>query len=186
MGTETKAPTVREAVGVFHDAKSFQAAVDELMSSGFDRSELSLVAGQSAVEEKLGHMYEKVEDLEDDPGVPSRAFAGVEAVGDAQGALIASLTYLGAVAATGAVVASGGALATVIGAAVASGGIGAAIGTVLARIVGHNHAEYLQQQLDRGGILLWVRTRNPEREARATAILRKHSAHDVHVHGLRG
>jgi len=45
----TKA-TVREAVGVFHDEKSLQGAVDELLIAGFDRSKLSLLADQAAVE----------------------------------------------------------------------------------------------------------------------------------------
>jgi hypothetical protein len=46
--------TIREAVGVFHDPASLQEAIDELLSSGFDRAELSLLAGEHAVEEKLG------------------------------------------------------------------------------------------------------------------------------------
>jgi hypothetical protein len=34
----------------------------------------------------------------------------------------------------------------------------------------------------RGGLVLWVRCRDKAREAAAVKILRKHSAHDVHVH----
>src|SRR5690606_35525505 len=49
--------TVRDAVGVFHDEKALQAAVDELLIAGFDRSKLSLLADQDAVERKLGHLY---------------------------------------------------------------------------------------------------------------------------------
>ena len=37
---------IREAVGVFHDEKSLQAAVDALLIVGFDRSDLSLLAGR--------------------------------------------------------------------------------------------------------------------------------------------
>ena len=49
--------TIREAVGVFHDPASLQEAIDELLSSGFDRAEVSLLAGEHAVEEKLRHRY---------------------------------------------------------------------------------------------------------------------------------
>ena len=42
----------------------------------------------------------------------------------------------------------------------------------------------LQEQLDRGGLLLWVRTWDKDREKRAVDILNKHSGHDVHVHGV--
>jgi hypothetical protein len=105
----TKA-TVREAVGVFHDEKSLQAAVDELLIAGFDRSKLSLLADQHAVEKKLGHLYDKVSDLEEDPAVPSRAFVGVDSRTEAKGAMIGGLAYVGAVASAGLVVASEGTL----------------------------------------------------------------------------
>ena len=88
MLSENTQHLVREAVGIFDNAQSLQAAADELMSSGFDRACLSLVAGHQAVEEKLGHMYEKVDNLEDDPAVPRKAFAAIESLGDAEGAII--------------------------------------------------------------------------------------------------
>jgi hypothetical protein len=39
-------------------------------------------------------------------------------------------------------------------------------------------------QIDNGGLLLWVRTRDVEAEVRAVDILTKHSSRDVHVHTL--
>ncbi len=57
---------VKEAVAVFDNVKQLQDAIDELESSGFDRAEISLLASSGAVETKLGHMYEKVEELEDE------------------------------------------------------------------------------------------------------------------------
>jgi hypothetical protein len=92
--------------------------------------------------------------------------------------------YVGALAAAGAVVASGGSLGLVLAGAAAAGGAGGAAGAVLAKFIGDKHAEAVQEQLDRGGLLLWVRTREPELEIRAEAILRKHSGQDVHLHEL--
>ena len=43
---------------------------------GFDRSELSLLAGAKTIEQKLGHAYRKIEELEDDPTVPRAAYVG--------------------------------------------------------------------------------------------------------------
>lgn len=183
MGTSAT-KVIREAVGIFEDAKTLQAAVDELESAGFDRAEVSLLAGEETVTEKLGHKYRKAEELEDDPKVPRAAFVSTESIGDAEGGLIGTLLYVGALAAAGAVVASGGALVTVIASAALAGGSGAAIGAVLARMVDRHHADYLQKQLDHGGLLLWVRTRDTVHEVRAVDILRRHSAHDVHVHTI--
>ena len=44
--------TLTEAVAVFHDGAQLQDAVDELLSSGFNQAELSLLASEDAVEEK--------------------------------------------------------------------------------------------------------------------------------------
>ncbi len=44
----------------------------------------------------------------------------------------------------------------------------------------------LQDQLDHGGLLLWVRARDESHEKRATEILAKHSAHDMQVYDLPG
>jgi hypothetical protein len=174
--------TQSEAVGVLDDAGTLQDAIDELLSSGFDRAEISLLASEHAVEEKLGHAYEKVEQLEDDLSIPRTAYISPETTGDAAGGLIGGLFYVGAMAAIGSVVASGGTIAAAITAAAAAGGTGGLVGSILAKWVSDHHARYLQEQLDHGGLLLWVRTRDPEHEQRAVDILSKHSGHDVHVH----
>ena len=51
------AALVREAVGVFDDLESLQAAVDELQSSGFSRTDLSTLARFSLVETQLGRGF---------------------------------------------------------------------------------------------------------------------------------
>ena len=112
MGTNCRRRTTsREAVDVFHDPDSLQAALDQLLSSGFDRRELSLLASERAIEEKLAHRYRKVAELEDDPRVPRVAYVCLESIGDAEGGLIGGLMYIGAVVAGGAMVAPGGTLA---------------------------------------------------------------------------
>ena len=174
-----------EAVAVFESADALQDAIDELLSSGFDRAELSLLAAEGAVEEKLGHLYEKVSELEDDDTVPRDAYVSTESVGDAEGGLIGGLMYVGALAAAVAVVASGGTLAAALAGAAALGGLGGVIGASLAQLIGQRHAQHLQEQLDRGGLLLWVRTRDRAHEKRAVDILSRHSGHDVHLHALQ-
>ena len=81
MPIEQQPRTVREAVGVFDRPEDLQHAIDELLSSGFHRAELSLLAGEHAVEEKLGHRYMKVSALADHPTVPRAAYVSNEAIG---------------------------------------------------------------------------------------------------------
>jgi outer membrane lipoprotein SlyB len=143
-----------------------------------------VLAGEHAVEEKLGHHYRKVAELEDDPRVPRTAYISLESIGDAEGGLIGGLMYIGAVVAGGAVVASGGTLAGAFLAAAMVGSAGGLAGSALAKLIDWHHADYLQRQLDKGGLVLWVHVRDPEHEQRATVILERHSGEDVHVHDL--
>jgi len=46
---------IREAVGVFQTAPQLEAAIEELEENGFDRAEISLLASDDAVRQKLGH-----------------------------------------------------------------------------------------------------------------------------------
>lgn len=184
MTTNEKCSQIREAVGVFGDADSMQHAIEDLLSSGFDRAELSLLASEETVDEKLGHKYNKVAEIEDDATVPRTRYVSPETIGDAKTALIGSLVFVGTFGAVGAIVASGGALAAMITGAALGAGTWGLLGEFLAKLIGDNHASYIQEQLQHGGLLLWVRCLNSEHEKSAMEILSRHSGRDVHVHVL--
>jgi hypothetical protein len=182
MATKHEPARACEVVGVFQSAEDLESAIDELLSSGFDRAELSLLASEDAVAEKLGGHYRPASEMADDPAVPRTAFVSTAAIGDAEGGLIGGLAYLGAT--VGAVVMSGGALGVTIAAAILVGGTGGLIGSALAHWVGHHHAAYLHDQIENGGLLLWVRAWNESDEARALEIIAKHAAYQVHSHSI--
>ena len=186
MTTAQAKDAIREAVGYFETETELQAAIDDLTSSGFNRAELSLLAGQHAVEEKLGHRYKKVSDLEDDPKAARCCYVSTESIGDAEGGLIGAPLYIAATTAAGIIMASGGTMAAAIIGAALAGGAGGLAGGVLAKLLGDRHAKELHEQLDHGGLLLWVRAWNKADEERAVSILKKHSGRDVHVHALAG
>jgi hypothetical protein len=181
MAGSTTGTKVREAVAVFDDVSSLEAAVADLRAAGFEESSISLLAAHDAVERKLGHMYRRVEELEDDPQAPRTAFVSGKNIDERENRLIGSLTVLPTMIAAGTVVATAGAVAAaVVGTAVA----GALLGTVFAHWMDQRHANWLQEQLDRGGILLWVRTPTEEDERKAMDVLTSYSAHDVHIHEI--
>jgi hypothetical protein len=174
----------REAVGVFADAASLQGAIDELLSVGFPAEALSLLASEEAVEAELGHKYEKVAELEDDPAAPRRRYVPRETFEDTERAAIGALGIVGALGTVGAVVASGGALGSALVAGGLSGGTWGLLGELLAKFIGAEHAEIVTEQIAHGGLLLWVRCADPEQEISAQEILERHSGKDVHVHTL--
>lgn len=173
--------TVREAVAVMEDVGSLELAVDDLKEAGFPDEAISLLAGADTVEQKLGHRYERIEELEDNPQAPRTRYVSTRTVARREDTVVSSLTTLPTLIAAGTVVASAGAVAAAItGTAVT----GAVLGTVLARWMDKRHADWLQEQLDHGGILLWVRTPDEVKERQALEILKRYAAHDIHIHTI--
>jgi hypothetical protein len=172
---------VREAVGVFHRADDLQQAIDALLSAGFDRSALSLLASEAEVVAKLGHIYRRTADLAADPEAPRIAYVSPEAISDGQGAVIATLMYVAAGILIGPAAAARGSFAALAAAAALGGGAAGLLGTWLAKLIGDIHARHIQEHLARGGLLLWVRTWNRDQEYRAVRILERCSADDVHI-----
>ncbi len=176
-----KLSPAREVVGIFADAQTLDAATSDLLASRFEEEQISLLAGEKTIVEKLGHKYERIEELEDDPKAPRilyRAFDTKKTV------ILGSLAAIGAVATAGAIFAGGAALAATLGSGVIGAEAGAFLGGVLGDFVDDRHAAYLKNQLDHGGLLLFVRTRDEAEESAAKDILTKHSGRDVHAHAL--
>jgi len=174
---------VPEAVGVFDSFEALQAAIYDLRMSGFSRADISLLGDKDAMKEKLGSAYWQAADLEDNPDAPRAAFVSEEAIGEFEGAIAGGFFFLGSYIAMAAMLTPVSTLAASIAAIAIGGGPAAVIGALLARRVGQHHKEYYADQIRQGGILLWVRTVDEDREDLAVKILKGHSGRDVHVHG---
>lgn len=179
MLAEQEVCIARAAVGVFKRTQDFQGAIDDLLTSGFDRTKVTLLTSEHAVQEKLRQRYQNISALARDPVVHRPVYHSTDAVGIIEAGLIAAL-YSAAMAATGAVMFHG-TFATVIGVTATAATAGALIGAILAKCVEVRREHRLQAQVDRGGLLLWVGTRSGEDEKRAVKILKMHSADDVHL-----
>ena len=175
---------VHEAVGVFHDADDFQAAIDELLTAGFDHADVSVIAGRAQVERRLGRRVERLDQLADDPSVPRTAYVSTESRGDVMGVAIGATGYLAAVAVGAGIIATGGSLPGAAVAAAMAGIAGGLLGSVPADIINRRHANLVADQLAHGGLVLWVHTRDADHERRAKEILTGNSATGVHVHAM--
>lgn len=167
--------TIREVVAVFDDEEALDEAVYELETRGFDRAAFSLLASEEAVRAKLGHRYQQVKEVEDEPNVPRDTFFSRVSRLEVDFLPTPIFASIGVLALAGI-----GSVLTVLVAA----GAGAALGAVLSRILHEHFATRVQEQLARGGLLLWVNVRNPLQEETALEVLRSHSAHDVHTHDI--
>ncbi|MEB8387798.1 hypothetical protein OO012_11200 [Rhodobacteraceae bacterium KMM 6894] len=173
---------VPEAVGVFDSFESFRQAFYDLRMVGFSRYDLSVLGDEDALREKLGSAYLRAEDMEDDPRVPRAAFTSEEAIGELEGMAIGGAFFIPSYIAMAAMAAAGAA-ASATAAVVAIVGLpAAAIGLLFANRIKQHHKDYYADQIARGGILLWVRVADKEKEKLAVEILKGHSGIDVHVH----
>jgi hypothetical protein len=181
--TEERA-VVREVVGAFHSAEALEKAVTELGSSGWDKSEMSLLAQEGVFQPGLpahGHDMQRAADeaeLPRSPVVEDEDVRQGRTLATSLAAVIAAFAASGATILTG-----GGALAAVIGAAAAGGGAGASVNAI-GRWISGSRSHFLRDQVDQGGILLWVTVNSPEQERLAEEILRRHGGGDVHVHEI--
>ncbi len=183
MSKINDAGTIREAVGIFFDTKHLHEAVDELESSGFDRADLGLLAGEFTVKQRLGEFYNEINESADHADGPRTAFVADKSMGDTVHGLFGTLFIVGTTVASGAMVASaavlgGGLLAAAAGAVALAGVTGGAISLIIRK----SDAEYIEEQVDKGHLLLFVRTTNTERESRALDILSRHGGYDAKVY----
>lgn len=176
--------SIREVVAVFHDAEKLETAANELMKAGFPERRFSVLGDKDAVAERLGHHFEPVEAMEDDPRVPQKAFVyrADRVMGEA--AAIGLPLYIGAMGGVVSVVASGGALAMALLAAAAGGAVGGGVGAAIAAIIGKKHADRIEAHLREGGILFWVFVADDDEEKQVSEILKQAGGDDVHAHDI--
>lgn len=176
--------SVREAIGIFHNAESLRGAIEDLLASGFSQEEIGLLASEQVVERSLGELYVRTNETPDSPDAPAIAFVRRESLGEAARTHAGGLFFVGASGAAGGVVASsallGSALLPAVGAVV---GVGL-VGLFVASFIHQSDAEYLQQQIDEGHMLLFVRAETSERERQAMNILKRHSGLDVKMYDV--
>lgn len=185
MSEESSAETIQEVAGVFFDSTKLQETIKDLQESGFHHSEIGLLAGQFTVREKLGHLYEEINEDSNALDAPQTAFVAKESEGDTVHALKGMLYMTGTAVAGGAVVASAGILGGAIAAAAATTAVFGSVGALLASAVHESDADYLEEQVDEGHLVLFVRTDTKEKEQLALDIYSRHAAFDPKVYSVK-
>ena len=177
---------VREVVGTVNSREDLDALVDRLTTSGFDRGDISLMASHEAVVRKLRAIYRDPVEVAEAPDLPRRDLVTRDDVSSVSAVVFGTLVSIGSLGAALPIIASGGALAAIVAAALTGGAAATAIGKVIRdRIVKGLDAATLENDLLHGGLVVFVRARDPEREELAMAIMRDCGARNVHVHEVK-
>ena len=154
-------PTVREAVGIFKDRTSFEAAVHHLLEAGFERTDLSVLDGHESL------------DVAGEPGKPWK---------DVLTAMVGEIKYEGSLVAAGAILLAGGPTAAVIASIIGAATAGVAAKEVLDEVTSTPDSEDFTNALAAGGLILWVSCSDETREQQAQEVLKKFDGANVHIH----
>lgn len=173
---------VREAVGLFLSVEDLQEAVRDLEGTAFPRQDISVMGSRTELHEVFGSKTVDPHIAMDNADTPRDEIARPEEKVIGAGAMVGVPAYIGAMAAA----LSAGAVAfpAIIGAAVIGGVSGGSLGAILLKLFSDRDTRHYEEQIDRGGLLLWVRTPDRAREEIAVEVMRRHHALEVHVHDI--
>ncbi len=171
---------IREVVGTFESAEALEGAISALTSAGWDRARLSLLAPRGAVAAHLPGRDTRT--LADDPRAARDAVVSDTDLRQERALFAGMAGVIAAFVASGATILTGGAaLAAVVGAAVAGGGAAAAV-SAIGRSADRERISFIDEQIARGGVLLWATVRDAAEEQRAHDILLRAGATHTHAH----
>lgn len=174
------AQAAKEAVGIFKDTQQLDEAIAELEATAFPRQDISVMADEAEVKEKLDIKVIKTDMLQDNPETPRTISVRPEEKTIGATVMVGVIAYLFGCGALLYVSPAPG--ETVLAAVTGASLVGGLIGGLIAFLMRRGMKQKADRQIEQGGILLWVRTPGPGREKKAKEILKKHGADHVHIH----
>lgn len=167
----TNSELLRETVGAFSEAENLEAAITRLKSAGLQSSQLGLMAHSGSVSEKLSHLYDEVAWDGDCEKCPEVLFVERDSAKTAVNAFLGGLGAVASAAAGGAIVASAAITTGPIGAAAAGATVVTGIGALATTVISESDAQMLQNRLEEGQILLFVKPEDADQEVLAREVI---------------
>lgn len=148
-----------EIVGIFSSRKQFEQAISSLRGLGFAHDDLSVLSSHQSIE----------------AGDPKERSWRDVLVG-----MTGELTYEGPLVTAGLIALASGPVGILVSGLVAAEVGGMALKDMFSTLVARPKSEEFANALAAGHVILWVRVRDVLQEARATEVLNKYEARDVH------
>ena len=177
--------THREIVGTFASPEAIETAVAQLASAGWDRAEMSLLGPKHLLNPHKDAVPESGV-VADDPHSRHAAVVNHDDVRQGRTLAAGMAGTGGAFIAAGATILTGGSLLIDIVGSAALGGGAAALVEALGKRTEDEREEFLDKQIERGGIVLWAMLDGSRSEMTARAIFEQCGAADIHVHEFSG
>lgn len=174
-----------EVVGIFSSVESLNEAADQLFSIGFNPYSLSLLSRNQINKQKSEENNPSIENIAKDRETLRTSFQAEENVSIAEGAVISTLMYIGVVGTAALVIINRGSdsnlsLAFIVGI------IAVIIGVILAMMIKKYHQKYIDYQLRKGGLILWIHLEKKSQSPNVIKILKGYKATKVHLRSYVG
>jgi outer membrane lipoprotein SlyB len=173
---------IREVVGVFMCKDDLQNSIRALEGTAFPRQDISVMGNRSELEKVFGEKTVAPEFAMANPDTPRQAPSRPEEQTIGAAGMIGGTAYVGAMAmalAAGAVT-----FPAIISAAVIGGISGGTLGAILSKLLGSRYNRHLEEQVEKGGLLLWVRTPDKDKEEMAMRTMITNNAYNVDIHEI--
>lgn len=155
--------------GIFSNRASAELAVDQLVASGYARDDISVLMSDATRGREFG--------ITEDSKAPEGAAAGA-ALGGVLGAIAAGLISIGIIAIPGIGLVAAGPIIAALAGAGAGGAAGGLIGALVGAGIPEHEAQFFNEELEKGGILVGVYSHNDRVDA-AKEIFRTAGADSV-------
>lgn len=173
---------LREVVGLFPSSSALQDAIRALEGTEFPRQDISVMGSEADLEKVFGTKTVDAETAMDNDQTPREAPARPEEQTIGVAAMIGGGTYVGAMAL--ALAAGAATFPAIIGAAILGGVGGGALSAALTKLLGDRYNHHIDEQVRKGGLLLWVRTPDAGKEDLAMSIMTRYGGEHVHAHEI--
>ena len=155
MATGLIQPENHRVVGIFSSPKALYGVVHDLELKGFDHAQFGVLST------KADNDSRPASEMADDPLTPTEAPDDPE---ESAGTIAAAIV---------------GGLGLALLAMAAAGGVGGVSGLLIAAGFQREHAESIDSQLSKGGLVLWIQPRDAGQHSLALEAMRAAGATDV-------
>ena len=168
-----------EIVGIFRDKEGLEKAINELESLNFEGHQINILGSNKEMKKIYGTSRVSPELLQDDPddSKGDRLRSAERIIGST--ATIGVSTYVGGC--LGAMIGYGSSNQFGVGITVLGAIFGAGVTTSINYFLRTKHLKKIKNQIDTGGMPLWVQTTDKTKQEKAVNVMRKHGAYDVHA-----
>lgn len=169
----------KEVAGVFMSVQDLQSAIRDLEGSAFPRQDISVMGSREDLEEVFGSKTIEPSKALSDSRTPRQAPSRPEEQTIGVAGVIGGSAYIGAM---GVALAAGAVTFPAILSAAVIGGLGGGtLGAILTRILGERYERHIQEQIQKGGLLLWARAPDMHKQELARQIMVINNGYNVHV-----